>query len=587
MYYELLKIMFDSEKWNRSHSNNDEAETMGNIGGHLKLTNKFKPNIYQGFIRGFDEISKPTKTPEVFLEDSQNMYLFKKLETLEQSHSSLQQHISSIEKTNKLLVEEIKTLKEKGMEMNKHVKIIQEKQNVLENIHQSQDQGFPFDIMDLSKRPVQDNAVNMFKQINEEKQHSTKEKINLISDDSGYDTQAQNVQHKLHQDDTNKKQLASQEVEDKVDELYKTLDSYMNNQQQLLESLKENVMISLKENSRKVDEAEYYVNYFRDLNLKLLDKFRIEITSTKVIEKSTMKEKGSNPMSHVFENFKDKHLNKKNEIRSNGFDNRSEVIDSLLESVKSLESKYSDILENMELMNSLVNDNKVNIKDIELVLTDKKRKDMKSIENQLNTIYIEYEKMLRGFTDMKNEKLLSEKALDSILKNFMNDVDKDIETLSKHSMEQTKLITKTDDKMSAIIEQANTLMINDVKQAENINSIQKSLEALNEKFNDLESADLFLQESYRLLTEKTMLQESQIKKVADEKLQRNNSDSLNKSLFISDQKKLISAKQKFEEVSFMEVDHDKGDQDEKQFSDEISSISKSVSITIKLVFTPL
>ena len=173
------------------------------------------------------------------------------------------------------------------------------------------------------------------------------------------------------------------------------------------------------------------------------------------------------------------------------------------------------------------------------------RKEMKSIEDQLNTIYTEYEKIEKDVRDIK-DKLSQENTLD----------DSGFGELSKQTIEKTELIMKTDSKMSAVIEQANMLMVNDVKQDETIKSLDKSIQNLDWKLSNLESADLFLQESHRLLTEKTAALETQSKKVEDlqsslnllqkEEIEGNLKVKLNELLTIVGE---LASEQKLDEVS--------------------------------------
>merc|ERR1712123_27976 len=159
-------------------------------------------------------------------------------------------------------------------------------------------------------------------------------------------------------------------------------------------------------------------------------------------------------------------------------DNKSKDIDSLSEFVLNLENRYSENVENMKQVSVLVSEYEVKTKEMGLVFKDDQRKEMKSIESQLNTIYTEYEKMETEMRDIKKDKLSKEKTMDEFLETFNKDVDIKFEEISKQTNDQSELMTKTDNKMSAIIEQAAILMVNDVKQDETISSIHKSLNSL-------------------------------------------------------------------------------------------------------------
>merc|ERR1719443_2170303 len=56
--------------------------------------------------------------------------------------------------------------------------------------------------------------------------------------------------------------------------------------------------------------------------------------------------------------------------------------------------------------------------------------------------------------------------------------------------------------MNAIMEQANTLMLNDARQDEALEKLDNRVKVLEDKHASLEEADVFLQESQRQITEK-------------------------------------------------------------------------------------
>jgi len=94
------------------------------------------------------------------------------------------------------------------------------------------------------------------------------------------------------------------------------------------------------------------------------------------------------------------------------FDTKSKHIDNLSGSVLNLENRYSETLEKIQQVNVLVSEYEVKTKEMRLVFKDDQRKEMNSIETQLNTIYTEYEKMETEIKDIKKDKLSKEKTLD-------------------------------------------------------------------------------------------------------------------------------------------------------------------------------
>jgi len=76
-------------------------------------------------------------------------------------------------------------------------------------------------------------------------------------------------------------------------------------------------------------------------------------------------------------------------------------------------------------------------------------------------------------------------------------------------------IAKLDDKMEKVINQANTLLINDATHLERICNLEKQGAELGAKLSNLESADLYLQESHKMVTERTSLVEKYSKYVEE------------------------------------------------------------------------
>jgi len=72
---------------------------------------------------------------------------------------------------------------------------------------------------------------------------------------------------------------------------------------------------------------------------------------------------------------------------------------------------------------------------------------------------------------------------------------------------QNESIKKLDDKMEKVINQANTLLINDATHLERIYNLERKGEEIDRKLTNLESADLYLQESQRMLIERTSIVE--------------------------------------------------------------------------------
>ena len=114
----------------------------------------------------------------------------------------------------------------------------------------------------------------------------------------------------------------------------------------------------------------------------------------------------------------------------------------------------TNIQERISQVNILVQEYEIKSKDVGQMMKEDHRKEMASIEGQLNTIYQEYEKM--------------EKSLEEYRSSYSNDWSE----LSKANKSNEENIAKTDEKMNAIMEQANSLMINDARQDETLGKLE-------------------------------------------------------------------------------------------------------------------
>lgn len=105
-----------------------------------------------------------------------------------------------------------------------------------------------------------------------------------------------------------------------------------------------------------------------------------------------------------------------------------------------------------------------------------------------------------------NDKLISIEPADNKLYSPVFDA-KDIVSVDA--------IAKLDAKMEKVINQANTLLINDATHLERICNLEKQGAELGAKLSNLESADLYLQESHKMVTERTSLVEKYSKYVEE------------------------------------------------------------------------
>merc|ERR1712054_567443 len=156
-------------------------------------------------------------------------------------------------------------------------------------------------------------------------------------------------------------------------------------------------------------------------------------------------------------------------------------------------------------------------------------KNMQSLVDKFSNLEEDFTKQLASITEKQSdafETIDNLKHLDNTIqekvKNLEHEVH-DIEVKMQSISEYNKTITnsiernetrekKLDDSMNAIMEQANATLINDAQQDAKIKILESQNKSLEDKLTSLEAADLFLQESYRQLTDKTVKIEGDLRK---------------------------------------------------------------------------
>jgi len=333
----------------------------------------------------------------------------------------------------------------------------------------------------------------------------------------------------------------------------------------LRKSIADQVNDNLSQNDEKVKEAENHVKNLRDLNGKLIEQVKENLSAHGQEQESIIKDlqlKNENFLQNFHKELEKEigELNKKAkentmavEAAKSGLEyltqkfmefdgdakwqnerdsvieniqshndqlvNNKTVVESISTSIIELDVRHKETVERMKEIAQLVDKYEISMKDIGQRVRDDQKKDLKSIEKQLNTIYLEYEKMendMGGFKKEKENQLALNEKLDKEILELKNDLSTKEGDLITQIKEQTDNITSTDNKILKLMEQANTFMVNDVTKMEKIASLELLLKDTNDKLRDLESADVFLQESCRQATEKSAALESKTRNSEEE-----------------------------------------------------------------------
>merc|ERR1719234_685549 len=148
-------------------------------------------------------------------------------------------------------------------------------------------------------------------------------------------------------------------------------------------------------------------------------------------------------------------------------------------------------------------------KEIGQAFKEDQRKELKSIETQLNTIYTEYERMEKELADMRKE------SGETDMKKTVEELMERQKAVEELGAQQGDGLARAEDKIGKFIETANTLMVGDATKTEKLNGLEKAVGGLEDRFSELESADLFLQEAQKQLMERTTTVEGQGKKIEE------------------------------------------------------------------------
>jgi len=180
-----------------------------------------------------------------------------------------------------------------------------------------------------------------------------------------------------------------------------------------------------------------------------------------------------------------------------------------------------------------------------------------SLESSNKTLEHEIEKLKEIITQTEDQKEINKNQVESDSGGTtVIDSEFSIPLLFQKIDVQNEAIAKLDDKMQKMICQANTLLINDATHLERISNLEKQESEFNGKLSNLESADVYLQESHRMLTERTSIAEKYSK-------------------YIEEKVNLVTRK-KQEEISSNPMNDQNSNFEQDKFEDRIKVVERSV-----------
>ena len=202
-------------------------------------------------------------------------------------------------------------------------------------------------------------------------------------------------------------------------------------------------------------------------------------------------------------------------------------LDDTNKAIKTIKTDWNCQKDRIEKLETVIKDN------LEIVLTNETSEKIKSLEDCYKECAATLKKIENQTEDESVKKhddqiYLGNRVEEQIQRSqTYSEMEQTQKELSSHTLHKMVLtlesevselrgtMAKTDINMKKILEQTNLLLLKDASQEENTAKTERYHFVLEKKQNELESADVFLQEAHRLLTEKVVLLEGRINQIGD------------------------------------------------------------------------
>merc|ERR1719495_1125600 len=272
-------------------------------------------------------------------------------------------------------------------------------------------------------------------------------------------------------------------------------DSSSNNER--VNSLQKEVIESIQSCKKDSKTSGQHLENLRLLNKNLIEQLKEKSTK----DQDAFKEILKNNFEEIMANLKASLLSE---------------IESLNTKSSTSNSAISDLALNFDTLSRQVTTlvgNEEKIKDIVNTLESNQRMEQNNITAKFSAMKIDNENLEMKISSLKTSQENHQKTTFdgiSVLKDFY---DKHISQFENKSSEHSKLLGTTNEKLTAIMETASRLLSECAVQEKKMNELEKHGKDLNKKITDLESAELFLQETQKQVVERTIASEDHIKSV--------------------------------------------------------------------------
>ena len=313
-------------------------------------------------------------------------------------------------------------------------------------------------------------------------------KVNLIEENKQQsDARLKNDMDETKRKNQNRIEKIRKEICEKVEKLDIKLETAASLHNDHVKSLQTEVRQSLQSSEGKVSAAEVHVENLRKLNRNLIDQ---------------MKEKAAAEQEITVEKLKI--INE--EFLSNLRLDIEKDVSLLVTKTCDSDTAIADLKNKTDILAvqvTTVVGNEEKIKEIVNTIESNQRMEQKSNEAYFSSIKSENKKFKKDIQEMKEATEVQERTCKDQIVSIKESCDKNHSQYAQTTTDQASMISVANEKLSAIIDTASKLMINCAAQDEKTVSLEKNSKDLDKKLLDLEAADLFLQESHKLLVERT------------------------------------------------------------------------------------
>jgi chromosome segregation ATPase len=270
--------------------------------------------------------------------------------------------------------------------------------------------------------------------------------------------------------------------------------------------------IRIEEECKRIEET--FVQFYKEQRQEIDTHIKENITKLQSTEKAILEKQDSLEKNITIQDGRLNDMEKINQTANESLvgdiktqieklekttrDRTTDIENTLITYYEKVNSNTDDIKKvNTELttLGVLTHDN---INDIQSSLTDTENTLKNTIPNQIHSMEEKITNIEDGLKQFKDEKDVMNVNMANIEKN----------------------VNKVNDSMSKIMEQTNATLINDAQQDSKIKGIEVNFKNLETKLSSLEAADLYLQESFKQLTDRTIRMETDSQKIEANLLDR-------------------------------------------------------------------